>query len=65
MAFLVSCLLHAGRRGPGFLDELGRLGVGLRHHFLALGFGLGQLRFDLLGVGEALRDLFAPLLPAS
>ena len=53
-------MLHAGRRSPGFLDEFGALGVGLRHHFLALGFGLVQLRFDFLGVGDALPDLFTP-----
>jgi len=59
-SFIGFLLLHAGRRRPGFLDELGRLRVGLRHHFLALGFGPRQFRVDSLGRGQALRDLFTP-----
>ena len=45
-----------------FLDELARLGVCLRHHFLALGFGAGQLGLYLLGMGQALSDLLTPHL---
>ena len=52
--------LQAGGGGPGLLDELGRLGIRLRHHFLTLGFGLGQLRLYLLCIGQALSDLLAP-----
>ena len=37
------------------------MSVGLRHHFLALGLGSGQLGLDLLGVGQALGDLLPPL----
>ena len=43
-----------------FLDELTRLDIRLRHYFLALGFGLGQLRLYLLGIGQALSDLLTP-----
>ena len=60
IAFCVSCCLHARGRGAGFLDQLGRLRVGLRHHFLALGLGPGQLGLDLLGIGQALGDLLTP-----
>jgi hypothetical protein len=48
---------HAGGRGPSFLDELGRLSIRLRHHFLALGFGPGQLGLYSLGVGHTQSDL--------
>ena len=54
IAFCVSCCLHARGRGARFLDQLARLGVGLRQHFLALGLDPRQLGLDLLGVGQAL-----------
>ena len=61
MAFWVSCCLHPGGCGASFLDELGRLGIGLRHHFLALGFGPGQFGLYFLGIGQTLGDLLTPL----
>ena len=53
-------LPHAGGCGPAFLDELTRLGIRLRHYFLALGFGPGQFGLYLLGIGQALSDLLTP-----
>ena len=40
--------------------NLTRLDIGLRHHFLALRFGLGQLRLYFLGIGQTLSDLLTP-----
>ena len=53
---------HAPGYAAGFLDEPGRLGLGHRHRFLTLGLDRGERGVDLLGVGQTLRDLLAPLL---
>ena len=54
--------LDARGRGARLLDQLRRLGVGLRQHLLALRLDPGELGLDLLGVGQARRDLLAPRL---
>jgi hypothetical protein len=55
--FLGFLCQHAGGRGPSFFDEPGRLSIRLRHHFLALSFGPGELGLYALGVGHTQSDL--------
>jgi hypothetical protein len=59
--FLRLHFLDFGGGGTGLLDGLGRLHAGLIQYFLRLGLGIGQFLLDLLGIGEALGDLLAPL----
>src|SRR5262249_53312709 len=49
-------------RSAGFLDELRRLSVSLRHYFLTLCLRSRQLRFHLVGIRETLGDELTPLL---
>ncbi len=55
------CLDASGRR-TRFLDQLLSLGIGFRQHTDALRLDAGQFGLDLLGVGQAARDLLAPRL---
>ena len=54
--------LDAGGRRAGFLDQLLALAVGLGQDAQALRLDPGQLRLDLLGVGQAAGNLLAPRL---
>src|SRR5690606_672662 len=54
-------LLHAGRGGPGLLDQLAGLDTGLLEEIAAGGLGLRKLLLDLLGVREALGDALPAL----
>ena len=62
--FLGFLFLDPGGGGAGFLDEFGRLGVGLDEDLLTLGLGAGQFGLDFLGVGQALGDPLRGALPA-
>ena len=55
------CLDTGGRRA-GFLDQLLSLGIGFRQDTDTLRLDAVQFGLDLLGVGEAARDLLAPRL---
>src|SRR5438093_8953829 len=48
-------------RSAGFLDELRRLSVSLRHDFLTLCLRSRQLRFHLVGISETLGDQSTPI----
>src|SRR6516225_9116987 len=55
-------LLHPGGRQATFLDEFGRLGIGLGHHLLTLGLGPSQFGLYFFRVSQSLGDLLTPLL---
>src|SRR6185369_4376842 len=55
-------LLHAGGRGVRFLDQFGRLRVGLQHGFPTLGFGLGEFSLYFFRACNSRSDLLTPLL---
>ncbi len=54
--FLVSCLLHRAAAARASSINLVALHIGLRHHFLALGFGLASsaLIFSALAIPSAI-----------